>query len=96
MATSNIKAIAPMIEAKQTTTGQVQANSYIDVDMTFSKKFTKPPVVVCSLLSTSTAGAIGSMTASAINITTTGFTARIFNAGSAARAPSLSWVAIEN
>ena len=72
----------------------VSANSYKDVSVTFSPAMSGTPIVVCSVVSTSTAGAIGSITAAVTSTSTTGFTCRIFNAGSTARTPSVNWIAM--
>lgn len=72
----------------------VNANSYLDRDVTFPKAYSTTPIVLANIASTSTAGAVGSISVAAINITTTGFTLRVFNAGSANRSPALQWIAI--
>lgn len=73
--------------------GQVAANSYQDFPITFDSPMKGKPTVVCSLLSTSTAAAIGSFTVSAINATATGFTCRVFNNATSARTPAMSYIA---
>ena len=72
----------------------VSANSYTDVSVTFSSAMSDVPIVVCGVVSTSTAGAIGSITSAVTSTSTTGFTCRIFNAGSTARTPSVNWIAL--
>lgn len=72
----------------------VAANNYTDVSVSFSKSFSRVPKVIVSLVSESTAGAIGSLEVSAISVTKTGCKIRIFNAGSSNRAPGATWVAI--
>lgn len=72
----------------------VSANSYTDVSVRFSSAMSGTPIVVCSVVSTSTAGAIGSITSAVTSTSTTGFTCRIFNAGSAARTPGVNWIAL--
>lgn len=74
--------------------GSVPANGYTDVYIAFSANMSGVPTVVCSLVSTSTAGAIGSLEAAAIETTESGFTARVFNAGSTARSPGLNYIAV--
>lgn len=81
------------IRAGGTSATSVSANSYTDVPITFSSAMPNVPIVVCSIISTSTAGAIGSISVSPNDITKVGFTARIFNAGSSARTPALSYIA---
>ena len=72
----------------------VPANGYTDVSVTFGKTYKSNPTVNVSLLSTSTAGAIGNVTAAVLSVTTTGATFRIFNAGASQRQPSLQWIAV--
>ena len=73
----------------------VNANSYKDVAITFPQAFSAVPRVVVCIASSSTAGAIGSITAAVLGGSekTTGFTARVYNAGAAQRAPVLIWTA---
>lgn len=73
--------------------GQISANSYKDFKIVFDEPMNGVPVVVCSLYSTATNSAIGSITASAINPTANGFTCRVFNNSTSARTPALSYVA---
>lgn len=73
---------------------QVSAGSYTDVSVTFPREYDTVPSVICGIYSSSTAGAIGSFTISAINITTTGFTARYFNNSSSERTPAGRYIAI--
>lgn len=73
---------------------QVAANNHTDFTLTFNKTFSSVPDVICSIYSTSTAAALGSISVSAINITETGCTLRVFNAGSSQRTPAVSWMAI--
>lgn len=72
----------------------VSANSYTDVSVSFSPVMGGVPIVTASLVSTSTAGAIGSISVATIKITASGFTCRIFNAGASARAPGVNWIAV--
>lgn len=71
----------------------VAANSTKDVNITFSVKFPDTPIVICSINSSSTAGAFGKCVCSVVNVTTTGATLRFFNGDTTARAPGASWVA---
>ena len=72
----------------------VPANGYTDVSVNFGKTYKSNPTVNVSLLSTSTAGAIGNVTAAVLSVSTTGATFRVFNAGTNPRTPSLQWTAI--
>ena len=73
--------------------GQVGANSYKDFTITFSSPMATTPTVVAMMVSTSTSPTMGSITVSAINATTTGFTARVFNNTSSARTPAIAYIA---
>ena len=70
------------------------ANSYLDIPVTFDEPFDDTPVVIAGLNSTTTASAIGSMSVASINVTASGFTIRVFNDATTARAPALRWIAI--
>lgn len=74
----------------------VAANAYVDVAVSFGVDMDAVPNVVCGIESSSTAGAIGSITAAVLtdSVTVSGFTCRIFNAGSSGRIPAVQWVAI--
>lgn len=74
---------------------QVPAQSYVDVEFTFSPAFANTPIVVAGLHSSSGSYAIGQITVATFDESSTGFTARVFNAGSSGRAPSIRWIAIE-
>lgn len=84
----------PEIAKGRTASITAAANSYKDLTVSFGRTFSSVPRVVCSIFSTSKAGAIGSLTASALDVTTTGFKVRVFNAGSASRSPAVDWIAI--
>lgn len=84
----------PEIASGRTASITAAANSYKDLTVSFGKTFSSAPKVVCSIYSTATAGAIGSLSCSAIDVTTTGFKVRVFNAGSASRSPAVDWIAI--
>ena len=78
-----------------TVAGQaVSPGQFLDVSVTFPKAYSIAPTVVACLNSTSTSAEMGLITISANAITTTGFTARIFNGGSSSRSPAFRWVAI--
>lgn len=94
MATSIIKN-SPLEIQRGTIDGTVvAANNYTDVPVTFPEPFNAQPTVITSIVSTSTAGAIGSFSVSANNVTTTGFTCRIFNASTSQRTPAARWIAV--
>lgn len=84
----------PIVQSGHLGGASVSANSYLDRTVTFDKAFPSAPTVVCSIASTATAGALGSFSVSANSITTTGFTARVFNASSGSRTPGVDWIAV--
>ena len=74
----------------------VAANAYVDVAVSFGVDMDAVPNVVCGVDSNSTAGAIGNITAAVLtgSVTVSGFTCRIFNAGSSSRIPAVQWIAV--
>lgn len=82
-------------QAGYTGTLTVPANSYVDKAITFPVPFTTVPQISLTLVSSSTAGAIGSITpcVKGSSETKTGFVIRVFNAGSSQRAPGVLWEA---
>lgn len=72
----------------------VPAGGYADVSVSFGHTYDVAPTVVVGLYSTSTAAAIGSISVAVASVTTTGFTARLFNAGSTDRSPGFCWIAM--
>ena len=71
----------------------VAANTTKDVSVTFRVTFPDKPIVLCSINSSSTAGAFGKCACSVVSVTTTGATLRFFNGDTSARSPGASWVA---
>lgn len=74
----------------------VSASSYVDVEVAFTKTFASAPMVVCTIDSNSTSSALGSVSVAVLtgSVTTSGFTARLFNAGTGSRTPAIRWIAI--
>lgn len=75
-------------------TSDVPAGGTVDVSISFAKEHGAAPNVIVGLYSTSTAGAIGQVSAAVTSVTTTGFVARLFNAGTSARRPGLYWMTL--
>lgn len=90
----NGKIQTPQMQAGTIASTSVSANSYKNVSVTFSSAMSAAPTVVCGVVSSSTAGAIGSITAAVVSSSATGFTCRIFNAGSTTREPAVTWIAM--
>ena len=82
------------IDSGRVAGSNVTKQSYQDFSINFNFTFPATPNVVVCLESTSTGYGMGMVSVSAINITTTGFTLRVFNADTANRAPAVNWVAI--
>ena len=72
------------------------AGTYQDVAIVFNKTFASPPIVVVGFDTTGSQANFGLCCVAVKNgsITTTGFTARVFNADSTVRKPRVSWIAI--
>ena len=76
--------------------GTVTAGSYKDVTIPFGYTYSSAPNVVVCFNSDSTAGDFGKCTCSVKSVTTSNFTARIFNGDEKDRAPGLRWIAVGN
>ena len=76
--------------------GTVPARGYVDISVTFPKAFSSAPTVSVSLNSASDSADLGMMTVTTMTATSTGFTARCFNASSTGRAPGGRWIAVPN
>lgn len=90
----NIIAVNERIQAAYTDNISVNANSYKDVQVKFLKKFLSPPAVIASLRTFSDSPAYGNISVACNNITTQGFTMRVYNDNTSGRQPSFCWVAI--
>lgn len=82
------------LETGRLTFGSVPANSYVDVNVRYSRSYQSIPRVFLVLRSSSTAPEMGDVTISIADQTATGFTARCFNYGSVVRSPGADWLAI--
>lgn len=82
---------------KRGTVGQtntVTAGSYKDVSVSFNYTYGSAPTVVVGLNSNSTSSDLGQCSVSVAAVTTTGFTARLFNNSSSDRSPGFYWIAV--
>ncbi len=88
-----------MPEIRYGTTEQqsVASSSYHDFVVTFSPAMSDVPVVSVSLVTNSTAGNFGRLTAAVVlnSVTASGFTCRVHNGDTSSRAPAVSWIAIK-
>ena len=91
---SAVEVEIPIVEYGNISIGDVLANSYTDVNVTFNKTFINQPEIVGCLKSASTSPEMGNVTVSIINESLTGFTIRVFNNGTARRTPVVRWIAI--
>ena len=83
------------VQCGRTAATTVSNGGYVDVSVTFPKAFYAAPVVVVGFETESTAGSFGRCSVAVMGtVTTTGFTARIFNGDSTNRAPRVSWIAV--
>ena len=71
----------------------VAKQNYADKIVTFSRPFKSTPVVVCNFGGASTAYQMGNVSCTAMNISTTGFTIRVWNADTTSREPRINWIA---
>jgi hypothetical protein len=72
----------------------VSSNSYTDVNVTFSTSFSKTPYVFATLSGSGDNAYRGSTNISIKTRSTTGFTARVYNASAASLTVSFMWFAI--
>lgn len=79
------------MEGQNTT---VPAGGYKDISVSFNHYYTSAPTVVVGLYSGSTSSDIGQCSVAVQSVTTSGFTARIFNASGTDRAPGFYWIAV--
>lgn len=71
----------------------IPSHSTADVAVTFDEPFPSAPNVVACLNSSGGYG-VGSLSVGVFSITTTGFTARVFNNDTSGRGPDVEWIAI--
>ena len=71
----------------------IPSHSTVDVEVTFEEAFPAAPNVVACLNSSGGYG-VGSLSVGVFSITTTGFTARVFNNDTSGRGPDVEWIAI--
>lgn len=82
---------AGVVNSDQSTT--VNSNGYKDFSVTFPFTYSSAPYIVCGLLSTSTAGALGQCSCAVSARSGTSCTVRIFNGGTVNRSPGAFWIA---
>ena len=76
------------------TGSNVASHAYQDYPVTFDNGFEAAPTVVAGLFSSSTGYGVGSVSVGVHSITSTGFTARVFNNDSTTRSPDIEWIAM--
>lgn len=80
------------MEAGYESVGQINANSYKDVTLSFS--FSSTPRVVATLFSSGTAVNIGDVTCTVHSVTSTSAKVRVFNNRSSTLSPGIEWIAV--
>lgn len=93
IATANSN-LVKVIEYGSILFSNLKANTFADNDIKFKKSFSSPPLVFVSNGSKSESIKYGSMSISAINISTTGFTIRFYNNTDYTPQPYILWTAI--
>lgn len=84
----------PVVDGGSVNFDSIASGNYAEKEITFTQVFSSAPIVVACLVSTSTAGAFGSVTCAVNSITATGCKVRIYNNSGAARTPDLRWIAV--
>lgn len=78
-----------------TDTVTVSHDGYKDVPVTFGAEFYAAPIVVVGFVSGSVANEFGKCAVAITGaVTTTGFTARIYNSDATDRKPQINWIAV--
>lgn len=62
--------------------------------VTFQQSMSATPIVVASLISSSTSADIGSISVGVHDVSSTGFTCKIFNNSGSSRSPAVNWIAV--
>lgn len=86
----------PEIRSGTTAQQSIASNTYYDFVITFSPAMNEVPTVSVSLVTNSTAGNFGRLTAAVVlnSVTASGFTCRVHNGDSSSRTPAVTWIAI--
>lgn len=90
----NPEPAAPEFAAGSSAAVSVSANSYKDLSISFGKTFASAPAVAANFATGSTAGKFGLCTLAVNSVSATGMTVRVFNGDTAARSPSVRWIAV--
>ena len=88
--------LSAKIQYGTVTNESLAANGVRTVDIVFPTRMNSVPVVVCGLMTNSTAGGFGSITAAVVkdSVTATGFKCRIHNGDTSSRIPGAYWIAV--
>ena len=90
----NGKVSTPQIQSGRIAGTSVYGQSITEVPVAFNPAMAATPTVLVSLDSTSDSYEIGHISVATRAVSTNGFIARIFNAGTSTRAPAVNWLAI--
>ena len=85
---------APVIQSGFVQFDSIANNDYQEKEVAFGSAFSSAPKVIAALVSTSSAGAFGSVSCAVNSITKTGFKVRVYNNSGASRTPSIDWIAV--
>lgn len=89
-----LKEVISICECGQTENTLVQSNDYADINISFTKQFSKAPIVIASIEMTSTNVEYTNVKPIIYSRTKTGAVIRLFNSSSASKQPRINWVAI--
>lgn len=88
--------VAIMPQGSTFTVSNAASNSYTDYNVTFPEPYDTVPIVVAGLAGTITGYTMGNVSVAAFNVTTTGFTARVYNASTTTRNITCRYIAISS
>lgn len=86
--------IGPHVQIGYIAGVSIAANSYHDFALTYPTAFEGTPTTLVAFSTGSTADGMGRLQVGTVNETPTGCTVRVWNGDTAARSPSLKWVAL--
>lgn len=86
--------VGPHVQTGYIAGTSIAANTYKDYSLTYPVPFDSTPMTVVSFSTGSTAGGMGRLGVGTVGESETGCTIRVWNGDTAARSPSLKWVAI--
>ena len=90
----NGKMYTKQIQAGSISGTDIASGSIRTATVNFPQSMSATPIVVASLISSSTSADIGSISVGVHDVSSTGFTCKIFNNSGSSRSPAVNWIAV--